>query len=254
MVEGPILRLVLVDSELEIVPGEHWSHPAVVQNARKRKKRPSRVLLDSSLHHSVFSDPEEKNRRGRPDIAHQFMLLCLDSIPNQEGRLSLHVHTRNDEVIYVDPRTRLPKNYNRFSGLMEELFRSGAVPTKNHPLLRIKRNTGYSELISELGKNAKIAGRGFCSVALDISGRPGSMIDVLREVFDTETNIDVVVSVGGFSSGGYRSDVLGSADIIVSIYPELLKVWTVVSEVLVSFHYVSSGSRGTGSAVQNGIP
>ena len=118
------LTLILADSEIETVPSEFWSHPAVVQNARKRKKKPSQVLLDSTLHHSLFRNPDERNRRGRPDIVHQFLLLGLDSILNGENRLRLYIHTRNDELISVDPRTRLPKNYNRYSGLFEELFRS----------------------------------------------------------------------------------------------------------------------------------
>ena len=52
------LNLLLADSELEMVPRELWSHPAVVQNAKKRGKKPSQVLLDASLHHSAFRDPE----------------------------------------------------------------------------------------------------------------------------------------------------------------------------------------------------
>ena len=80
MKEGPMLHLILVDSELEMVPEKFWSHPAVVTNSRKRGKKSSRVLLDSSLHHSLFKDQDEKKRRGRPDIVHQFLLLLANWI------------------------------------------------------------------------------------------------------------------------------------------------------------------------------
>jgi rRNA small subunit pseudouridine methyltransferase Nep1 len=61
-----MLRLLLVDSELELVPAEICMHPAVYSSAKKKGKRAHEVLLDSTLHHSAMKDlPEGERRAGR---------------------------------------------------------------------------------------------------------------------------------------------------------------------------------------------
>jgi len=127
-----MIHLVLVDSELELVPEPLWGHPAIVRRARLRKKKPNRLILDSSFDHSAIrvKYPDEVDRRGRPDIVFHFLINALHSILNMEGHLRVYVHTRNDELIYVDPRTRIPKAYHRFIGLMEALFNNRVVPDK----------------------------------------------------------------------------------------------------------------------------
>lgn len=55
--------------------------------------------------------------------------------------LRVYIHTRNNEIIYVKPETRIPRNYNRFVGLMESLFKNKAVPPELELLkLRIIKN------------------------------------------------------------------------------------------------------------------
>lgn len=231
---GPKLHLILADSELELVPREFWSHPAVSNNARKRGKRSSQVLLDSSLHHSLFSDPSERSRRGRPDIVHQFLLLGLDSILNLQGRLSLKVHTRNDELIHVSPETRLPKNYNRYSGLFEELFRTGAVPDGKRPLIRLEKDVDLHEAVKRERDEILGTEREPSILIMDPSGKQ----EDLRKVMGKEVRNEgggLICVIGGFSNGGYRSDVNFEKAKMISLPGGELKVWTVVSEVIVNF-------------------
>ncbi|HYT17864.1 MAG TPA: 16S rRNA methyltransferase, partial [Thermoplasmata archaeon] len=112
-----MLTLVLADSELELVPPSIAGHPAIRTSARKRGRSPTSILLDSSLHHPALKGVPDGERRGRPDLVHGFVLLCLDSIVNQEGRLTTIVHTRHDDVLRFAPQTRIPRNYARFVGL-----------------------------------------------------------------------------------------------------------------------------------------
>ncbi|HEU12835.1 MAG TPA: 16S rRNA methyltransferase, partial [Euryarchaeota archaeon] len=107
-----MLHIVLADSELETVPKELWSHPSVSKQARRRGKRPGNMVLDSNFHHAAISRyfPGEENRRGRPDIVQYFLLNTLESPLNIYGKLSVYVHTRKNQVIFVDPATRLPKS------------------------------------------------------------------------------------------------------------------------------------------------
>jgi rRNA small subunit pseudouridine methyltransferase Nep1 len=210
----------------------------VVQNARKRKKRPSTVLLDSTLHHSLFKDPEERNRRGRPDIAHQFLLLGLDSILNQERRLNLFIHTRNDELIAIDPSTRLPKNYNRYAGLFEELFRSGAVPSGKDPLIRLHSPMDLGASVKQILKLPDIQGRKTKVLLLHPDGPPRDPWTTFEKMVREEGFDHIICMIGGFSHGDFRSDVEDLSDMKFTLPGGMLKVWTVVSEVLVGFRKI----------------
>ena len=64
-------------------------------------------------------------KRGRPDIVHFTLLEALGSPLNLEGLLKIYVHTYSGYVIDVRPEVRLPRDCNRFSGLMEQLFQEG---------------------------------------------------------------------------------------------------------------------------------
>ncbi len=234
----PSLHLLLADSELEIVPREHWSHPAVVSNARKRGKRPSTVLLDSSIHRPVFKDPNERERRGRPDIVHQFLLLGLDSILNIERRLHLYVHTRNDEFIDVDPALRLPRNYSRYSGILEELFKSKCIPSPKKPLLSLREGVDYGTAVGMIEERLSGKGISLFPIILDPSGErveTHTFFSRLSARDGEASGEDILCTIGGFPHGDYSSDVCSSAGKKISISDELLTIWAVEIELLVGF-------------------
>ncbi|MBU0623991.1 MAG: 16S rRNA methyltransferase, partial [Candidatus Thermoplasmatota archaeon] len=113
---------MLADSELELVPQEIVNERCILNNARARGKAPEKILLDASHHHPAFGKLPDSERRGRPDIVHFFLMLCIDSDLSAEGKLRVFVHTRNNDVIAVNPETRLPPHYPRFVGLIESLY------------------------------------------------------------------------------------------------------------------------------------
>ena len=80
-----MISFVLAESELEMVPEKLLSHPAVVSSAKRRGKKPEEILLDSNFHHNALKGIEDGERRGRPDIAHVFLLVALESIANKRG-------------------------------------------------------------------------------------------------------------------------------------------------------------------------
>ncbi len=214
-----MLTLILADAELELIPQKIWGHPAVVAYTKRRKKKARICLLDATYHHSAMRNLEDGGRRGRPDIVHFFLLLALDSILNQEGGLRVAVHTRNDEIIEVNPETRLPKHYERFVGLIESLYDMGAVPSKKDPLLEIRYGVRLKDYIDEIREDEEI-------IAMSPSGEKRQ----LGRIFPKKG--DYIVIIGGFPEGDYRSPVYEIADRSVSIYDGMLKVWTVVSEVI----------------------
>ena len=214
-----MLHLVIADAELETVPEEIADHPSVVNYARRKRKKPTEILLDSTYHHSALKRLPDGERRGRPDIVHMSLLNALESIANKEGLLRVYVHTRNNEVIYINPETRLPRNYNRFVGLMESLFREREVP-RGVGLLRLERKS-LSELIGEIGAEDVFV------MHEDGEFLPPKEFGRLLSSLD-----EGVVVVGGFPHADFISDVPWKK---ISIYESSLMAWIVINEVLVNF-------------------
>ena len=219
-----MLTLILADSELELVPPEIQRHPAIRSYAKKRGKSPASILLDSSFHHPAMKRLEQGERRGRPDIVHVFLLLCLDSILNMEGKLRTVVHTRNNEMIAVAPETRIPKNYTRFVGLAEDLFEKGHVPGEGAPLLTMEHGKDLATVLKELGGK---------TAALEPSGK---LVDLPK--FLGKRKGDLTLAIGGFPHGEFNSPVKDLCDDIISIHVNPLKVWTVAAEVLVAYRQI----------------
>lgn len=78
----------------------------------------------------------------RPDITHQCLLMLFDSPLNRAGLLQVYVHTEKNVLIEINPQTRIPRTFKRFSGLMVQLLhklciRAGAGSVK---LLKVIKN------------------------------------------------------------------------------------------------------------------
>ncbi|RLF47148.1 MAG: 16S rRNA methyltransferase [Thermoplasmata archaeon] len=204
-----MMHLILADSELEIIPEKIRNHPAI--------KRSKSLILDASLHHTAMKRLQQWQRRGRPDIVHIFLLIANESILNKKGMLRVYIHTRNDEIIYVKPGTRIIKNYNRFKGLMEQLFKNGKVPPEGEALMEMKEGS-LKDLLNEL-KGKKIL--------FSMKGK--------RKRIEEAMEKDVICIIGGFPSGDFLSPVHEMVDEIVSIYDEMLPAWIVEMEAIVAY-------------------
>ncbi len=204
------MNLIIADSELELVPEKMAGHPQAKGRAKNRGKPAVETLLDSSYHYkALWKEP----RRGRPDIVHISLLLAQDSLANRRGDLKVFVHTRNDVVVEVDPKARLPRNYERFAGLMEQLLKEGQVPPQGDALLKTEEMT-LQELLKKLGKKV---------VVFDPEGKKTPLKKLKLE--------KKTVVVGGFPSGGFLSDFEGKR---VSLGEEKLCAWSAVAYALAS--------------------
>ncbi|AGK61457.1 hypothetical protein Asulf_01474 [Archaeoglobus sulfaticallidus PM70-1] len=126
---------VFLESSLEVIPEEISSHPVIKKEERKRGKKASEIILDDSKHHIAMKSLPNREKRGRPDIVHFCLLSVLDSPISKKAEI--YVHTINDEVIKFENFVRLPRNYNRFVGLMEKLFRDGVIESNGRVLIQI---------------------------------------------------------------------------------------------------------------------
>lgn len=221
-----MLTLMLAESELELMPAELCRHPAVIAHARQRGKPPNQILLDSNYDHAAMTHLPEGRRRGRPDITHLFLLTALESVVNKHGQLQVLIHTRNDVVITVSPQTRIMRNYERFLGLMEQLFQNHVVPDHSHPLLSLTENLSLSQIIKHHQADTVIAfSKEGTSVRLDT---------YFSGIMQQKTH-DLLCVIGGFPSGSFHTDMKTIATAVFSLYSEMLPAWTVASEILVNY-------------------
>jgi len=178
------MRFVFVESSLELVPEELKNHPDVVRNAKRRKKKPDKMILDDSLHFRAMGNLENREKRGRPDIIHQCLLALLDS---NLRNFEILVHTIDGKIIWIDMETRIPRNYNRFIGLMEDLFEKKKIIANGKTLIEI-RNLSLSDILTD---NTVVLKEGFSE----------------ENLLDNVKN-NLTVCIGAFPHGDYSDKVM----------------------------------------------
>ena len=127
--------LILSNASLELVPKELWNGKQVLASARKRGKKPGEILLDVSLHAWDMQRLSGKESRGRPDIVHQCLLDAMDCPARLLGLLDVVVELRSGELMFFKNDVRLPRNYDQFKGLMEQVLLYGRAPLEGEPLI-----------------------------------------------------------------------------------------------------------------------
>ena len=215
--------LILVESALETVPRDLWSHPAIRRHSKRRGKPPGLILLDRSYHHSAMKKLRESEKRGRPDIVHFALLEALGSPLNKERLLQVYVHTNNDYVITVNSEARLPRNYDRFVGLLEQLLELGRVPSKGQTLLELEHKT-LSQLLEETETDYVMA--------FSRKGSPKTLEEAISKLLEKQRP---TVIVGGFPHGHFSETTIRLANEVVCVDPEMLETWTLTSRVIYEY-------------------
>jgi len=218
-----LLILVLAEAAIETVPKPLWGHPAVRRHSKRQRKPPSQLLLDRSLHHSAMRRLDDNLKRGRPDITHFALLEALGSPLNKEGLLQTYVHTNKDYVITVNPSARLPRNYSRFIGLMEQLFQQQNVPTTGETLLSLEHKT-LQQLLAETKADYVLA--------FSREGKPRTIQDAVSGLKQKQRP---AVIVGGFPHGHFQEATTKLVDEVVCVDSEMLEAWTVASRAIYEY-------------------
>jgi rRNA small subunit pseudouridine methyltransferase Nep1 len=217
------LTLILAESALETIPKSLWKHPSIIRYAEKHRKPPEFVLLDRSYHHAEMRTLKDSEKRGRPDIVHFALLEALGSPLNKEGLLQVSVHTLNDYVITIAPETRLPRNYNRFVGLMEQLFEFKKIPPTGNSLLTIKKQN-MPQLLQTIKPTHVLA-----------FSRKGNTCTLEDAVSKLSSNEKPVAIIGGFPHGHFSKETSRLVDETVAIDPEMLETWTITSRLIYEY-------------------
>jgi len=197
-----------------------------------RGKTPETILLDDSYHHGALKKLPDGWRRGRPDIVHIFLNVVQDSLLNKHGLLRVYVHTRNNEIIYIKPETRIIKHYMRFVGLMETLFQKKILPNEEEPLIEMYEDMSVKELLEELNPDIVIT--------MHEKGEKINLVDFFRKHKEEH----IAVLIGGFPKGDFITPIEEFSDYLISLYDEPLNAWVVAAEVIVRYevaHEIGGG-------------
>jgi rRNA small subunit pseudouridine methyltransferase Nep1 len=221
-----VLSLVLAESSIELVPKELVHHPSILKSAQRKKKAPADLILDQTYHHAAILRLGPRSAgRGRPDIAHFCLLLALGSPLSSSGMMKCYLHTRDNNLITVDPTARLPRNTDRFTSLLEQLFKERSVPPGGKPLLSIKPGS-----LRDLAEEASGP-----VVALTTEGVPKSMEQVTA-MLAPSTN--PVLLVGGFPTGHFSKETMSLAQGSYRIHKNSLEAWTIVARAIYDYEKV----------------
>ena len=221
-----MLNFVLVESALELVPKEVRKHPAVESDVKRRGKDASEILLDSSFHHSAMQRLKDSEKRGRPDLVHVTLLSVTGTPLYTEGQVKAFVHTHDGLVLEIAEKTRIPKNYFRFRGLMEEAL----VERPRKGLIRV-HSMGVRELVKMVSSDEVFG--------LSVQGKTTPLEELARMVAAAR-NPSVVV--GGFPHGHFSPETLSVVDQLFRINAKPLEAHVVASRVIYEVEKAETGS------------
>jgi len=217
------ITLILAETALETIPPSILTHPAVQASANRKNKPADQILLDTALHHHAMRSLLEHPKRGRPDITHICLLMATGSPLYRENLLNIIIHTRNGQLILVNPdlQWRPPKNYNRFCGLIEQLFASSrkCVPQTGVPLLSLMEGP-LSHVRAQLDSPILLFTK---------TGEYSPLSRIIKNVFQMTDPKTLTLIVGAFPKGTFSPETIAIADHQVSISKHSLEAWTVVS-------------------------
>lgn len=220
-----MLYVVLAETALELVPVGLASDAQVARDAKKRGAKAEEMLLDSSKHWEAMAKLADKEKRGRPDIAHFCLLTALESVANKTDNMRVFVHTRNDQLIRISPKTRLPRIYERFTGLIEDLYQKQKITTKEgEELLAIEKDWTLEKVLG-------LVPEGVGKFAFDPKGAkmtPGALCEKFK------AQKDACVVVGGFSHGVFASKAIDGLEKI-SVSTMELAAWTALGMAVFSY-------------------
>ena len=231
------LTLVFVEAAIQRIPEEIRNHAQITRYASKRHKLPEEVLLDRAFHHSAMKQLPRANRElfpekmGRPDIVHNALLQVLETPLNWENHLKVAIHTQDGYLITVNPKIRLPKNYSRFVGLVEQLYAEGRVPLEGEPLLVLEK----CPLKHSVERFAPSKIIGFTRL-----GDP----ELLRNVANSATKeANPMILIGGFPRGHFSEETRELMSEAYCVDKQPLDAWIVAGRFVYDFEWFIGVAR-----------
>jgi rRNA small subunit pseudouridine methyltransferase Nep1 len=226
-----MLHIILLECALELIPPQLTSLKVIQKHASRRKKKPNEILLDQTHHGQAMTILEKHEKRGRPDIVFLSLLTILETPLCKEGLLKIYLHLLDGTIIEVNPSVRLPRNYDRFVGLIEQLLQNGKVPLDGIPLLTVTE-INLSTLLSEIEKNTEKP-----VIILTKDGGNPTTISELEQLFPTDISIPIIVGIGAFPHGNFSKEITNLFPVHLEFDEEIMMAWHVCAEVLWAYSW-----------------
>lgn len=223
------ITILLAEASLETFPEELLKDVKVRQYFSKLKKTPNEVMLDVSYHSNFIKNLPDAQKRGRPDIVHFALLSCCGSILAREQRLRVIIHTNQDKIIMLDPEIRLPKNIDRFNGLILQLFDEKTIPPgSDEPLMSIREST-LPKLIEELRNEHDLI------IEFSVKGEHLSSSEYSRQIYEA---VNPLLIFGAYPHGELHLIPKELIDRKIAVYQEGLDLFAVISQILAVQHMI----------------
>lgn len=207
---GKVIDLL---SGIPVVSAEQSKKPSVIFILERASLEIAKVgksyqLLNSDEHTNFLKRNNRNPAEYRPDIAHQAMLMILDSRLNKAGRLkALYVRTEKGVLFEVKPHVRIPRTFKRFSGIILQLLQKLSISAagKKEKLLRVIKNPVTQYLPIDSWK-------------IGFSHSSEKLVDIQKYVDDVGNDTNLVFVVGAMSHGKIDNDYVEDV-VSVSDYP-----------------------------------
>ena len=241
MLKNVQLIFLLAESALELVPSSLTRHPQILHAAKLLRKNPENMLLDSTYHYKAIleSNLKFKHKRGRPDIIHRALLLIRDSLLSKYGLVDIYVHTIEDKIIVLCRDIRLPRNYIRFIGLMEKLFKdrvimSNETSRKKKILMKIVKMS-VNDFVKNINPSYILAFSRKGDLTPQLKDLLKNILDDLRTKANTVRILNII---GGFPHGHFSHNIYAMADKIVSLSKESLSTQYVICRIISAYEEI----------------
>lgn len=216
-----MFTFILADAQLELAPPGMLGAPSIKRRSMERHRPAEHLLLDQALDHKHMRLLSERDRRGRPDIAHFLLLMLQDSPLAQRKEMKVLIHTRDDALIRVRSDLRPPRSQATAYTLFEDLLRQGKVPIEA-PLLTLETGMPLSKVLKEEAKGP--------IVLLDEAGTLARTADFTKLA---KENADLTLVIGAFPRGDWRERPV--ADHTFRVSEASVSAWSALVPVLAGF-------------------
>ena len=169
----------------------------------KDKKNPE--IINSVDHMNLIKKMNKSYEDYRPDVLHQCLLNLFESPLNKAGMLQVYIRTKENVLIEISPKTKIPRTIKRFCGLMGQLLQQYRIRAYNS-----------SEVLLKVIKNPIIQYLPFgCPI---ISTNEKSKLIKLEEYINNLKSNNVAFVVGAISKGDINIDYM-TETISISSFP-----------------------------------
>ena len=169
----------------------------------KDKKNPE--IINSDDHMNLIKKMNKSYEDYRPDVLHQCLLNLFESPLNKSGMLQVFIRTKENVLIEISPKTKIPRTIKRFCGLMSQLLQQYRIRALNS-----------SEVLLKVIKNPITQYIPFgCPI---ISTNEKSKLIKLEDYIDSLKSNNIAFVIGAISKGDINIDYMTDT-ISISSFP-----------------------------------